>query len=159
MLNNLMLVEIGDASDISAEQFNPGTSDLEQSSMGGESVKGADWTAVKPMKKTVLLKLNSIGWVAEKAEGLALVDAHTLAITNDNDFGLKARLYDACDGEIENADMAEIDVDEDGKIIAGAAASDTIRIARGDGHERPLTLWLLGFKQPLASFGPWQPGR
>lgn len=153
MVNQLMLVEIGDASDISDEQYNPGTSDLEKSSMCGEPVKRANWAAVTPLKKSLLLNLNSLGWVAEKAEGLALVDAHTLAITNDNDFGLKTRLYDASGVEINHADVTEIDVDEKGEIVAGAAATDTIRIAPGAGHERPLTLWLLSFKQPLASFG------
>lgn len=153
MLNNLVLVEIGEASDISGEEFNPASSDLEQSSMRGPAVNGADWSAVTPLKKTLLLNLNGIGWVAEKAEGLALVDDCTLAMTNDNDFGLKTRLYDKAGTGIEDADITEIDVDAGGNIIAGAAATDTIRIAQGDAHERELTFWLLRFEKPLASYG------
>lgn len=153
MVNKLVLVEIADASDIAGEQFNPATSDLEKSSMLGEPVEGADWSAVTPLKKTLLLTLNEIGWVAEKAEGLALVDGCTLAMTNDNDFGLKTRLFDASGAQVGHADATDIEVDGDGNIVAGAAATDTIRVARGDLQERPLTLWLLRFGQALASFG------
>ena len=151
--NKLMLVDIGAATDISVARFKPETADLERSSMAGKPVNGADWSAVLPLKKSLLLDLNAIGWVAEKAEGLALVDERTLAMSNDNDFGLKSRLYDAAGTDIADADVSEIDVDEQGKIVRGAASTDTIRIGRADEHERPLTLWLLRFGKPIASYG------
>lgn len=152
MVNRLMLVDLGGATDISAGQFNPDTSDLERSSMSGKPVNGADWSAVRPLGKTLLLNLNDIGWVAEKAEGLALVDERTLAMTNDNDFGLASRLYDASGKEIDKGDIGDIDVDAQGNIVAGAAATDTIRISKAHAHERPLTLWLLRFEKPLAAY-------
>jgi hypothetical protein len=152
MINYLMLVDINGATDIGAAGFNPATSDLEKSSMRGEAVDGADWSRVVPVQKTLLLNLNDIGWVAEKAEGLALVDAHTLAMTNDNDFGLKTRVYDARGAE-RALDVTDIEVDAAGRIVAGADSTDKVRIAQGDAHERPLTLWRLRFEQPLASLG------
>lgn len=146
MFNHLMLVDTNGATDISAF----GT-DLERSSMSGAAVNGADWSSVTPLRKTVLLNLNQIGWMAEKAEGLALVDACTLAMTNDNDFGMKTRMYDAAGVELEHADVTQVDVDAAGAIVDGAAAGDTIRVARVAEKERALTLWLLRLSQPLAS--------
>ena len=153
MINNLMLVQIGSATNILDEQWNPATSDLERSSMAGEAVRGADWSGVTPLTKTLLLNLNSLGWVAEKAEGLAIVDECTLAMTNDNDFGLKTRLFDARGDEREDADVTGLKVDAEGNIVQGGKPGDTVRIARGDEQERPLTLWQLRFARPLASYG------
>ena len=153
MLNLLTLVQTAGASNLLHDPWNPATSDLERSSMAGVPVRGADWAKVVPLKKTVLLNLNSIGWVAEKAEGLALVDAHTLAITNDNDFGLKTRVFDAQGAEREHADVTQVQVDAEGAIVDGTDPTDTVRIGRGEAKERALTLWLLSFERALASYG------
>ena len=152
MFNKLMLVDMSAATDIGAADFNPETADLERSSMCGAPINGADWSAVMPLTKTELLNLNGIGWVADKAEGLALVDAHTLAMTNDNDFGLKTRVFDALGAELPDADVSSFQVDAAGNIVAGSAATDRVRVARGAERERPLSLWLLRFAQPLASY-------
>lgn len=154
IFNHLMLVETAAATDINAAQFNPETADLEQSSMGGAPVNGADWARVTPVKKSLLLKLNDIGWVAEKAEGLALVDADTLALTNDNDFGMQTRVYDAAGKELPDADVTAFEVDGAGAIVAGSAAGASVRVARGADRERPLSLWMLSFAQPLAAYAP-----
>ena len=153
IFNQLMLVETAAATDIGAAQFNPHSADLERSSMSGAPVNGADWSAVTPLIKTTLLSLNGIGWVAEKAEGLALVDGHTLAMTNDNDFGMKTRVFDALGKELAQADVTSFEVDALGNIVAGSTATDYVRVARGADRERPLSLWLLRFAQPLASYG------
>lgn len=153
MLNRLMLIDLAGATDILDAAFNPATSDLEKSSMRGEAVHGADWSRVSPLRKTVLLDLNAIGWVAEKAEGLALVDACTLGITNDNDFGMKTRVYDARGKELAEADVTSFEVDAQGTIVAGSAPTDIVRVGAGLEKERPLCLWLLRFGQPLAAYG------
>lgn len=152
MFNKLMLINTAAATNIGAAAFNPDSADLERSSMLGAAVNGADWSGVTPLEKTQLLSLNDIGWVAEKAEGLALVDDHTLAVTNDNDFGMKTRVFDAAGNELENADVTGFKVDADGNIIAGSAATDVVRVARGTDREKPLSLWLLRFSQPLIAY-------
>lgn len=153
MINNLMLVQIGPATNILDDHWNPATSDLERSSMGGAPVRGADWSRVTPLTKTLLLNLNSIGWVAEKAEGLAIIDDCTLALTNDNDFGLKTRVFDAHGSERHDVDVTALQVDAEGNIMQGGKPRDTVRIDRADAHERALTLWQLSFARPLASYG------
>jgi hypothetical protein len=156
VFNKLMLVEIGAATDIAAAAFNVATSDLEKSSMGGAAVNGADWKSVVALKKTQLLDLNAIGWLAEKAEGLTIVDGNTLALVNDNDFGLKTKVYNAAGVALDDADVTKCNVDVNGVIItssaAGCNAANTIRVARGDDRERPSRLWLIKFTKALTAF-------
>jgi hypothetical protein len=156
VFNKLMLVEIGSATDIGAASFNPATSDLEKSSMGGAAVNGADWSKVAALKKTLLLDLNAIGWLAEKAEGLAIVDGNTLALANDNDFGLKTKVFTPSGEAVADADVTKCNVDANGTIITSSAtgcnAANSIRVARGDDRERPGRLWLVKFSKPLNSY-------
>jgi len=156
VFNKLMLVEIGNATDINAAAYNPATSDLEKSSMGAVVFNGADWSKVVTLKKTLLLNLNSIGWLAEKAEGLTIVDGNTLALANDNDFGLKTKIFTPNGEAIADADVTKCNVDANGAIItssaAGCNAANTIRVARGDDKERPSRLWLIKFSKALNTY-------
>ncbi|KRB88428.1 esterase-like activity of phytase family protein [Duganella sp. Root198D2] len=156
VFNKLMLVEIGSATDINAAAYNPATSDLEKSSMGAVAVNGADWSKVVTLKKTLLLDLNAIGWLAEKAEGLTIVDGSTLALANDNDFGMKTRIFTPAGEAVADADVTKCNVDANGTIItssaAGCNAANTIRVARGDDRERPSRLWLIKFSKALNTY-------
>ena len=156
VFNKLMLVELGAATDIGGAGFNATTSDLEKSSMGGVAVNGADWAAVKTLKKTLLLDLNAIGWAAEKAEGLTLVDGSTLALANDNDFGMKTKVFNPAGVAIGDADVTKCTVNAAGVIVTSAAAgcdaANSIRVARGDDRERPSRLWLIKFGKALTSY-------
>ena len=156
VFNKLMLVDLNAATDISAASYNASTSDLEKSSMAGAAVNGADWAQVKPMKKTLLLDLNAIGWAAEKAEGLTLVDGSTIALANDNDFGMKTKVFDAAGVEVEGADVTKCVVDANGVIVTSTAvgcnAANTIRVARGEDRERPARLWIVKFAKALNTY-------
>ncbi len=152
VFNRLMLVEIGSATDIAQAGFNPETSDLEKSSMAGAKVSGADYAAVTSIKKTLLLDLNALGWLAEKAEGLALVDGMTLALTSDNDFGLRNIVFDAAGKEIAGADITKC-LSTDGVLSGGACTTgSTSRVGRGSDAERPTRLWLIKFDKNLADY-------
>ena len=48
--------------------------------------------------KTQVVDLRQLGWQHEKAEGLALIDSKTLAVTNDNDFGVKTVMQNPVKG-------------------------------------------------------------
>jgi hypothetical protein len=156
VFNKLMLVDIAGASDIAAAAFNPATSDLEKSSMAGAVVNGADWSTVVPLKKTVLLDLKAIGWRAEKAEGLALVDDATLALANDNDFGLVTKIFTPDGVAVDGADVTKCDVDAKGLIITskekGCDSANSIRITRGVDTDRASPFWILKFSKALNSY-------
>ncbi|MBC7435806.1 MAG: esterase-like activity of phytase family protein [Bdellovibrionales bacterium] len=148
--NRLMLIEVGAATDISQSGFNPATSDLEKSSMAQALINGADFTSVVPLKKTLLLDLNSAGWMAEKAEGLALVDANTLALVNDNDFGMRNQVFDAAGAAIAGADITSCT--STAGVLGGCGAGVSSRVARGTDGERGNRIWLIKFSKALATF-------
>ena len=145
VFNKLMLVEIpASATDIAALDHNLEISSITQAASGT-----ANWSTVVPMKKTELLDLNALGWLAEKAEGLTLVDENTLALVNDNDFGLGSMLLDA-NGQRVAGSMEDCAVDAAGAIVSGCPAGVVgARITRGSDAERPTRIWLLRFERKL----------
>lgn len=153
VFNRLMLVQIpSNATDIAAI----GT-DLEKSSMTGAAVNAVNYANVVTLKKTLLFDLNVAGWLAEKAEGLALVDENTLALVNDDDFGLKTIVQTAAGVNVDGADITKCTVDLNGAITTtstatGCAAGNTTRISRGADSERPNRLWLIKFTKKLNDF-------
>lgn len=155
VFNRLMLVQIpADATDIAAIN-----SDLEKSSMTGAAVNAANYANVVTLKKTLLFDLNGAGWLAEKAEGLALVDDSTLALTNDDDFGMKTVVFNAAGAVINGADITKCTVDASGAITttasavaSGCTAGNSVRVGRGADTERPNRLWLIKFNKKLVDF-------
>jgi hypothetical protein len=146
--NRLMLVEIpANATDIAALG-----SDLEKSSITGAAVNAADYSKVVTLKKTQLFDLNAAGWIAEKAEGLTIVDDSTLALINDNDFGLRTIVFDAQNKEIEGGDITACSADATGKIVSGCDGVAGGRITRGAAEQRPTRLWLLKFPKKLTDY-------
>ncbi|MFZ6639672.1 esterase-like activity of phytase family protein [Undibacterium sp. TC4M20W] len=151
--NKLMLVQVpSNATDIA----NMGT-DLEKSSMTGAAVNGVNYADVVLLKKTQLFDLNNAGWLAEKAEGLALVDENTLALTNDDDFGMKTVIVDPSGAIVVGADVTKCTVDASGAMTTtagalGCTAGNTMRVARGADTERPNRIWLFKFSKKLSDF-------
>ncbi len=152
VFNWLMLVEIRNATDIAQPFYNPTTSDLEKSSMAGAPVNGVfDYrTTVVPLKKTKLLDLNAAGWIAEKAEGLALVNATTVALINDNDFGLRNLVFDASGAAIAGADITGCT--STNGVLSGCGTGVASRVARGLNTERPQRVWLIKFGRNVADY-------
>ncbi|MCH8622043.1 esterase-like activity of phytase family protein [Undibacterium sp. TS12] len=151
--NKLMLVQVpNNATDIASM----GT-DLEKSSMTGAAVNGVNYANIVVLQKTVLFDLNNAGWLAEKAEGLALVDENTLALTNDDDFGMKTVIVDPTGAIVVGADVTKCTVDANGAMTTtasalGCTAGNTMRVARGADTERPNRIWLFKFSKKLADF-------
>ncbi len=145
VMNKLMLVELpATATDIAAMDEN-----LEISSITQAASNGVSYAGVVTMRKTELLDLNALGWLAEKAEGLALVDEHTLALVNDNDFGLSTKLYDA-EGKAVAGSIEDCTVDAAGAIVSGCPAGVVkARITRGSDLERPTRVWLIRLDRSL----------
>lgn len=152
VFNRLMLVQIpNNVTDIAAL-----STDLEKSSMTGSAVNAVNYANVVVLKKTLLLDLNAAGWLAEKAEGLALVDENTLALANDDDFGLKTIVQNGSGAIVDGADITKCTVDLNGALTAsssaGCATGNTTRVARGADTERPNRLWLIKFTKKLNEF-------
>ncbi len=53
-----------------------------------EQVKDLAVAGVVPLKKTLVLDSDDLPGLPEKVEGMAIIDAHTMVLTNDNDFGI-----------------------------------------------------------------------
>jgi hypothetical protein len=148
--NLLMLVEIpAGVTDITADGI-----ELEKNSIDGSTATSHTWATAVTLKKTLLLDLNALGWTAEKAEGLALVDDQTVALINDNDFGLRSILVDSIGKEV-SGDITACTVDavgaivNDGNCAAGAVGG---RVARGLPETRATRLWLIKFPKALTGY-------
>lgn len=147
VFNKLMLVELpANATNIAAPEFNH---NLEISSITQAPSNGVDYSTVVTMRKTELLDLNVLGWLAEKAEGLTVVDDQTLALVNDNDFGLGTVLLGA-DGTRLAGSVEECKVDAIGQLSDCPAGATSARITRGSDLERPTRIWLIKLDRKLS---------
>lgn len=150
-LNRLYLVDMAGASDI----HGPSGSDLERSAILGRPVGQANWRAVSPLRKRLLVDLRALGWQAEKAEGLALVDGRTLALTNDNDYGMQTALVDATGVRRVEGNVEWCAAKGDGTPLfgprcpTGAHTVAMVRLPQADARQH---LWLLRFAQDFASY-------
>jgi hypothetical protein len=144
VFNKLMLVELPDnATDIKAFDYELEISSITQAPSGS-----ADYSSVVTMRKTELLDLNALGWLAEKAEGLTIVDDQTLALVNDNDFGLGTVLLDA-DGKALAGSVEDCTADAGGVLSGCPAGAAGARITRGSDLERPTRIWLIKLDRKL----------
>ncbi len=146
--HKLMRVEIPmDATDIAALDQQ-----LEISSITQAPAGAADYSKVITLKKTELLDLNAAGWTADKAEGLTLVDDHTLALINDNDFGLRTMLLNDAGDEVKGS-IEDCTVNAAGQIVSGCPDGVThARLTRAGEAERTTRLWLLKFSRKLSAY-------
>jgi hypothetical protein len=148
--NFLMLVEVPAAvTDIVSDGI-----ELEMNSIDGTTTTVHPWSGLVTLKKTMLLDLNAIGWSAEKAEGLSVVDGQTLALINDNDFGLRTVLTDAS-GKLLDGDITGCTVDVNGAILSDgkcATGATSGRVTRGADAERPTRLWLIKLPKALTAY-------
>ncbi len=143
MHRSIYLIDISSATDLSGKTLGD-KRDLEFGA-------AADLAGIQMVKRTKLFDYDALpggfGYLAEKSEGLTMIDGKTIAIVNDNDFDIKASLQDA------KGKTATDCVISDGKlsgckIDGAAAAADAVKfnISRGDPTQAPSRLWL--FKLP-----------
>lgn len=100
------------------------------------------------MGKQLLVDLQSLGWSAEKAEGLTLVDAKTIAVASDNDFGLGVKVKD----KVEDAkDPTDYSTDGSGEtsLLEGKPVASTLSLKPLTGEGASSALWLISLDQPL----------
>lgn len=96
--------------------------------------------------KTLAVDLRKLGWQQEKAEGLALIDSKTIAVANDNDFGVKTTLKDPVKGK----KLKDYRVNDQGKLtVDGEAVATTIGIKPLEKPESDSELWVVTLPEPL----------
>jgi hypothetical protein len=111
---------------------------------------------VVPITKTLHVDLAAAGYNAvEKVEGLAVLDAGTLAVVNDNDFGVADITLDMTTGTFTRNSTPE-------PIVLGLVTTDPIALcAGGNEHEgRQAMSWPLhasSWSGPAGTFGSESP--
>ncbi|MBV8041913.1 esterase-like activity of phytase family protein [Pluralibacter sp.] len=96
--------------------------------------------------KTLAVDLRQLGWQQEKAEGLALIDSRTLAVANDNDFGVKTGLQNPVAGK----KLKDYRVNEQGALtVEGNAVATTIGVKPLEKPESDSELWVVTLPEAL----------
>ncbi|HCU0430078.1 TPA: esterase-like activity of phytase family protein [Serratia marcescens] len=140
MINKIYLVDLAQASDLSA--FDGQGKALEFDDAQDLAKRG-----VKLAQKREVADLRQLGWRQEKAEGLALIDDRTLAVINDNDFGLQAKLVDASP---KSKKIGDYQLEKEGRLSLDGDKTDArIELRPLEQPESLSELWVLTLPQPL----------
>lgn len=139
MRNNVYKVDLSKASDLAAFD-KPGEypefDDADKLAKRG----------IQLASKTLAVDLRKLGWQQEKAEGLALIDSKTIAVANDNDFGVKTTLKDP----VESKKLKDYRVNDQGKLtVDGEGVATTIGIKPLEKPESDSELWVVTLPEPL----------
>ena len=99
---------------------------------------------------------NTFGWLAEKAEGLALLpDGQTLVLSNDNDFGIRSLMVDKTTGQaaVETDPTAYV-VDLNGLLTLNGVLQSNIalKVEAALPVERPSRLWFIKLPKPILQY-------
>ncbi|WP_275556640.1 esterase-like activity of phytase family protein [Mixta sp. Marseille-Q2659] len=101
---------------------------------------------IKLAAKTLVVDLRQLGWQHEKAEGLALIDNKTLAVTNDNDFGVRTVMQNPVEGKKRK----DYRVTEQGTLtVDDKPVATTIGIKPLKKPESDSELWIITLAAPL----------
>ena len=114
--NKIFGIDITQASDLSGrtiDQSDAKGQELEFTSLASLAEQG-----IQPVRKVLIADLRRSGWIHEKAEGLTLLDARTLLVINDNDFGVSATIAGT-----QNNDPAAYQIDASGQLNLNALPS------------------------------------
>lgn len=140
--NKLYVFDINNATDITA--VKSGSDELEKVKTQADLAKLGVITA---RKEAVLADLKDYGWLMEKAEGLTIIDNSTLAVSNDNDFGLKVEVTDK-DGK--SVDATSLMVNDQGQMTDSKGNSVfSYKMIPSKLEERRSQLWIIKLAKPL----------
>lgn len=143
--NKIFLVDITDASDIGAKK----NGELELETIITNA--GLISAGVKTTKKSLIGDLRDYGWLLEKTEGLALIDNQTIALINDDDFGLGV---DAKDADGNDVDATKLFVDTATGAVSDGSTSKvySYKVAGNAPSQRRTQLWLIKLAKPVLDF-------
>ncbi|RLM20817.1 esterase-like activity of phytase [Brenneria alni] len=140
MQNRIYLVDFSQATDLT-----PFDSDGKSPEFNDSAELEA--RGIRLAHKQTLVDLRQLGWRQEKVEGLTMVDKQTLAVINDNDFGLQSVLR----SPVKEKDKPDdYQVMADGKLSRdGKAVDTTLEITPLPKPESENELWLIKLPQPI----------
>ncbi len=140
MINKIYLVDLAQASDLSAF-------DDQGKALEFDDAKELAKRGVKLAQKREVADLRQLGWRQEKAEGLALIDDRRLAVINDNDFGLQAKLVDASP---KSKKIGDYQLEKEGRLSLDGDKTDArIELRPLEQPESLSELWVLTLPHPL----------
>lgn len=97
-------------------------------------------------EKELLIDLRDYGWRQEKAEGLALVDDRTIALINDNDFGVQTTLVNP----VGKAKMKNYEIGQNNQLsLEGKAVDTTIAIEPLPTPDNLSDFWVVKFADKI----------
>ncbi|MBV6693787.1 esterase-like activity of phytase family protein [Serratia quinivorans] len=140
MINKIYLVDLSQATDLT-------NFDGKGKALEFDDAKDLAKRGVTLAQKREVVDLRKLGWQQEKVEGLSLIDDRTLAVINDNDFGLQAKLVDA---QPEGKKIGDYQLDQQGKLsLDGKTVSTRIELQPLEKPESLSELWVLTLPQSL----------
>ncbi|NLL37413.1 MAG: esterase-like activity of phytase family protein [Fretibacterium sp.] len=130
-----------------------GATDIQEvRTAAGQELETADEAELKELgvamiSKRLVVDLKAIGWDVEKAEGIALIDAKTIALCSDNDFGVDLKLLnpEEKDGKAVKK-ITDYNL-KDGKLFLGEQETKTSFELVPLNEEQQF--WLLTLPEPL----------
>ncbi|MCS2160910.1 esterase-like activity of phytase family protein [Scandinavium sp. H11S7] len=139
MRNNIYKVDLSQASDLAA--FDKPGEYPEFDSADQLAKRG-----ITLASKTLAVDLRKLGWKQEKAEGLALIDSKTLAVANDNDFGVKTVMQQPVEGK----KLKDYRVSGQGKLtVEDKVVATTIAVKPLEKPASDSELWVVALPEPL----------
>lgn len=131
MSNKIMKVDLSKANDITNLTFNGQSLEF----AGKEELQGT----VNFIQKELYIDLRAAGWTAEKAEGICVLPDHkTIAVINDNDFGIVTQTTDP---DHEDTDITDYVYDASTGTYTLDGEKANVTTAIGENTE-PAQIWL-----------------
>lgn len=140
MRNLIYSIDLSSASDIT---------DIQYEGKAPEYTKNMSLLSnVNPIKKELLVDLREYGWDIEKAEGLCVLpDGKTIAVVNDNDFGMKTKITDS---QNSNSSLGDYIINSDGTTsYKEKITKASFDIVENSAAEKNPQLWLFKLSNSL----------
>ncbi|MBD3798829.1 esterase-like activity of phytase family protein [Sulfuricurvum sp.] len=149
LVNNLVKIDISKATKITSDMYD-----------GKKGLKEIKAVTVTPATRTFIANLRTYGWLAEKAEGLSKIDDQTIAIINDNDFGMKASAKCSVNGVEEELDPEKLTLNLRASInqlgttenVTCDSGSISYTLTKNAEYERRTRLWIIKLSKAMTSF-------
>ena len=146
LVNNIVMIDISGATKITSTMYT-----------GVSGLKKIVGTTIVPSTRTLIANLRDFGWLAEKAEGLVMLDPQTIALINDNDFGIAADASCTVGGAKTSLDATKLKINLITNTLTTTEVTcdaGTLKYALTNNaeYERRTRLWTIKLSKPITQF-------